>query len=72
MIATMEKKLIVIYIVRKHPIDFGYRGGVFKSFTIDSPHATRAEAKAVADEKNTKSQNFHYTVGKVELKGGAV
>jgi hypothetical protein len=57
-----------IYIVRKHPIIFGYRGGVLKAFTIHTTHATRAEAKSVADEVNKKSEKYRYMVGKVELK----
>lgn len=57
-----------IWIVRKHPVIRGFRGGVLKAFTIHKTYATRQEAAAEVKKKDSKSMSYKYMVGCVELK----
>jgi hypothetical protein len=58
----------VIWVVRKHPPIGRFINGWLEAFVIHSTHATRKEAKAEADLKNSRRPSYLYTVGKVALK----
>lgn len=64
--------MTTIWIVRKHPRHPFSSADHISAFEIFSTHATKAEAKAVCDKKNSNPNTYAlYSVGKVTLKSEA-
>ncbi len=63
---------LVIYVVRKHKRSSmkwsAYRDVYHTAFEIHSAYYERQDAKAVVTDKNLRSKDYIYTLGKVEVK----